>query len=215
MKRLISTYVLLFILLLLPSQGIQAHQQAINANSKEVLNYPLVKDAKIRTALDSLKGTDGEWARRSISGYNQSGRPIKVLFKNLSQIAPQFKDLDALGWKDENGNLLIFINEKHKDVPAEALGALLSHESIHQDDDNSIQEETYGWTFEAEVWMQLKDKYPELKTISPGKYPLIDRENMMEMLFRRAGFSSELIEQKVRSNPSYKSLPERSPGFGL
>lgn len=187
-----------------------------NKDKKEIPagDYPLVKDKLIVKALDSLIGTDGEWARRSIAGHNKTNHSIKVLFKNLSEISPEFKDHDALGWQDESGQLLIFINEKHKNAPEASIGSLLAHESIHQDRVNSIQEETYGWTYEAEVWMQLKEKYPELKTIAPGEYPLVDRENLMEMLFRKANFSSKLIEEKVHSNFSYKSLPETSPGFG-
>jgi hypothetical protein len=177
--------------------------------------YPGIKDTKIIKALDCLQGTDGEWARRAISGYNASKSPIKVLFKDLSTINKEFSNLDALGWQDEQGKLLIFINKKHNDAPPEALGALLSHESIHQDRYNSIKEETYGWTYEAEVWIQLKEKYPHLKNIAPGENSLVDRENMMEMLFRKGNFTPKLIEQKVRSNPSYKSLPETSPGFGM
>lgn len=196
------------------AEGVQDIQE-VATSAIEPGAYPLVKDPHIIKGLDSLIGTDGEWARRAIAGNNETNKPIKVLFKNLSSISPQFKDHDALGWQDEKGDLLIFINEKHKGCPPQVLGSLLSHEAIHQDRLNSIQEETYGWTFEAEVWMQLKEKYPELKTIPPGKYPLVDRENLMEMLFRKAGFKSDLIEQKVRSNPGYKSLPESSPGFGL
>lgn len=177
-------------------------------------DYPLVKDRRLVQALDCLIGTDGEWARRAIVGNNASGKPIEVLFKNLSTISPEFTYHDALGWRKDNGDLLIFVSHLHKSTPIEALGSLLSHESVHQDQTNSISEETYGWTYEAEVWMQLKDKYPHLKEIAPGQYPLVDRENTMEMLFRKAGFTTKLIEQKVRANNSYKSLPETSPGFG-
>lgn len=176
--------------------------------------YPGVKDKKIIKALDSLVGTDGEWARRAIAGYNSINKPIEVVFKDLGSISKEFADHDALGWKDDNGKLLIFINKMHKDAPYQALGSLLSHEAIHQDRDNSVQEEVYGWTFEAEVWMQLKEKYPELKDIPPGESSLVDRENLMEMLFRKGQFTSRLIEQQVRYNPSYKNLPETSPGFG-
>lgn len=177
--------------------------------------YPLVKNKDIVQALDCLAGTDGEWARRAIAGFNNSNRPIKVLYKNLTTISPEFKGHFAVGWKDESGNLLIFISDEHKNAPYQALAALLCHESIHQDDKNSISEETYGWTYEAEIWMQLKNKYPELKQLSPGENSLVDRLNLMEMLFRKANFKPTLIEREVRSNLSYKSLPETSPGFGL
>ena len=217
MKKL-SVLILLFIILFIPKYAsyTQEISSALPANSEiKTGSYPLVKDKRLIQALDSIKGTDGEWARRAISGYNHSGKPIEVIFKDLSSISPEFKDHDALGWRKDNGDLLIFVSHRHKDCPPEAIGSLLSHESIHQDKDNSIKEETFGWTFEAEVWMQLKEKYPDLKTIPPGKYSLVDRENLMEMFFRKGGFTSKIIEQKVRANHSYKSLPETSPGFGI
>lgn len=194
---------------------LSVQSEETSQNSVMPCDYGHIKNKKIIKALDSLIGTDGEWARRVISGKNSTNKPVKILFKNLSTISPQFASMDALGWQDENNNLIIFINNAHKDAPAEAIAALLSHESIHQDKQNSFAEETYGWTYEAEVWIQLKNKYPVLKNISPGEYPLVDRENLMEMLFRKGNFSSKLIEEKVRSNFSYKSLPETSPGFGM
>lgn len=190
---------------------IQAYSKDLQDNN---LDLSLIKDSKIIEALDKLKNTDGEWALKAISGENDSNYPIRVMFKNLFEISKDFSDLDALGWRDENNKLIIFINAKHKKAPPEAIAALLSHESIHQDRLNSFKEEIYGWTYEAEVWIQLKNKYPYLKQIAPGEYPLVDRENTMEMLFRQAGFTSKLISEKVRSNVNYKSLPETSPGFG-
>jgi hypothetical protein len=194
----------------------QSYQQVENVTGSDIEtgSYPLITNNKIVKALDSLVNTDGEWARRAIAGYNDTGYPIKVLFKNLGTIGKEFTTHDAIGWLDENGKLLIFINEKHKEAPPEAIGALLCHESIHQDRENSYREEIYGWTFEAETWIQLKEKYPHLKNISPGDVPLVDRLNLMEMLFRKGNYTPKFIEEQVRTNQSYKSLPETSPGFG-
>lgn len=178
-------------------------------------HYPNVKNKKLVQALDSLVDTDGEWARRAISGKNDIDLPIKVVFGNLSSLVPGSNIDFAIGWKDRNNKLTIFINKSLKGAPYQALGALLAHESIHQDRKNSIAEETYGWTLEAETWIQLKEKYPELKTLSPGENPLVDRLNMLELLFRKANYTSRLIEREIRSSARYKSLPETSPGFGM
>lgn len=211
-----SLKILIIVLVIMIQHTVMVYSEDFLPASDQIKygSYPLVKDRRLVQALDCLVGTDGEWARKAIMGSNFSGKPIEVLFKDLSTISSEFTYHDALGWRKDNGDLLIFVSHLHKNAPIEALASLLSHESIHQDQNNSINEETYGWTYEAEVWIQLKNKYPYLKDISPGEYSLVDRENTMEMLFRKAGFTTKLIEQKVRANNSYKSLPETSPGFG-
>lgn len=98
-----------------------------------------------------LKGTNGEFSRKAILGNNLTGEPIKVEFKDLGEIGKEYSGFDALGWKKGN-KLYIFINQKHKTAPPGALAALLSHEALHQDEYNSLAEETYAWTMEASVW---------------------------------------------------------------
>jgi hypothetical protein len=83
--------------------------------------------------------------KKSHLGENLSKRPIKIMFKDLSEISPIYANFDALGWKEKDGQLFIFINKKHCLAPKEALASILCHEAIHQDEFSSIEEETYGW----------------------------------------------------------------------
>ena len=146
--------------------------------------YKEVSDDHIfYVALDMLKDTNGEFSRRAIMGNNLSKKPVRVMFKDLGSIRPDYADYDALGWK-KNKRLYIFINPKHKEAPPGAIAALLSHEAIHQDEYNSIAEETYAWTMEASVWSEILELYPE------------SDENLT-----------------VQSNEGYKGLPATSPGF--
>ena len=108
-------------------------------------------DDRIIRAIEAMKGTLGDYSRRAILGDNLSEKPIKVEFRDLAQINEAYKDFDALGWKYKE-KLYIFINIKHQDAPKEALASILSHEALHQDELNSINEETYCWTLEAAVW---------------------------------------------------------------
>lgn len=101
------------------------------------------KDEVIYVALDMLKGTNGEFSRNAILGNNLSGRPVKIEFKDLGTINQSYANFDALGWK-KNKQLYIYINPRHKDAPPGALSALLSHEALHQDEYNSLAEETYA-----------------------------------------------------------------------
>lgn len=74
------------------------------------------KEEVIFVALDMLKGTNGEFSRKAILGNNLSGQPVKIEFKDLSEIGKEYASFDALGWKKSN-KLYIFINQKHKNAP--------------------------------------------------------------------------------------------------
>ena len=167
------------------------------------------KDEIFYVALDMLKGTNGEFSRNAILGNNLSGRPVKIEFRDLGTINPDYAKFDALGWK-KNKQLFIFINPRHKDAPPGALAALLSHEALHQDEFNSLAEETYAWTMEAAVWCEIVQQYPESEEIL---HPLVTRENTLKQLFEKGGYSNKYIKKTVFSNEGYKNLPATSPGF--
>ncbi len=166
-------------------------------------------DDRIIKAVESMKGGLSDYSRRAILGENLTGKPIKIEFRNLAQFNEAYKDFDALGWKQKD-KLYIFINQKHYDAPKEALASILSHEAIHQDELNSINEETYCWTLEAAVWTSFTEKKPELQNIS---HPLVDRENTIKRLFVKGGYTNKYIRKSVLSNAGYQTLPSRSPGF--
>lgn len=177
---------------------------AIKPLYKSVSKEPLVM-----VALDMLVGTNGEFSRNAIMGNNLSNRPMKVEFKNLSEINEKYANFDALGWK-KGKQLTIYINAKHKDAPPGAIAALLSHEALHQDEYNSIAEETYAWTMEAAVWCDILRMYPESRE---NLSPLVNREDNLKKMFEKGNYSDKYIKKEVRQNPGYKGLPQTSPGF--
>lgn len=177
---------------------------AVYKNYKDVTD----NDNLIR-AVELLKDTTGKYSHEAILGKNLSKKPIKIEFANLGAINPMYTNFDALGWKKKK-NLCIYINEKHKDAPVEALSAILAHEAIHQDEFNSLNEETYAWTLEAAVWTQLTEDNPKLENIS---HPLVERENVIKKLFIRGDYTSKYIHKFVVTNKGYQNLPERSYGF--
>ncbi len=164
---------------------------------------------KIVKALELLKNTAGEFSRKAILGDNLSEKPIKIEFMNLYDINPNYANFDALGWK-KSGKLFIYINRKHLDAPEEALAAVLAHEAIHQDEFNSLNEETYAWTLEAAVWTQLLEDRPKLENIP---HPLVARQNTIHKLFIKGNYTDKYIRKSVTSNLGYQNLPSRSPGF--
>ena len=167
------------------------------------------KDEVIYVALDMLKGTNGEFSRNAILGNNLSGRPVKIEFKDLGTINQSYANFDALGWK-KNKQLYIYINPRHKDAPPGALSALLSHEALHQDEYNSLAEETYAWTMEAVVWSELLKIYPDSNNLESA---LVTRENVLKQLLEKGNHTNKYIKKTVYANEGYKNLPLTSPGF--
>ena len=202
MKKILS---ILSLFLLLCSNAF-----AIEVTDELYKKYKHVTDdANLIQALEILNETSGKYSNEAILGKNLSKKPIKIEFMNLMTISPMYMNFDALGWKKKK-ELFIYINEKHKDAPPEALSALLAHEAIHQDEFNSLNEETYAWTLEAAVWTQLSDDNPELEKIA---HPLVERENVIKKLFVRGDYTNKYIHKFVITNKGYQNLPERSVGF--
>jgi len=168
------------------------------------------KDEIFYVALDMLKNTTGEFSRIAILGNNLTQKPVKIEFKNLGEINKDYADFDALGWK-KGKRLYIYINPRHKDAPAGALAALLAHEALHQDEYNSIAEETYAWTMEATVWCEILEEYPEAG--DDKMHPLVVREDTLKKLFEKGNYSSKYIKKAVVQNKGYQDLPSTSPGF--
>ncbi|MCD8378692.1 MAG: hypothetical protein LUB59_07895 [Candidatus Gastranaerophilales bacterium] len=188
----------------LPDKYTQQYIDYISEEYKDVTNNEL-----LFVALDMLKGTDGDFSRKAILGYNLTGYPIKVQFKELSSVNKAYANFDAVGWKKKK-KLYIYINPKHQAAPPAALAALLAHEALHQDEYNSLSEETYAWTMEAVVWIDLSEIYPECNVESNA---LVKRENTLKKLFQKGGNSQKYIKKSVYQNKGYQGLPLTSPGF--
>ena len=182
-------------------------QEYIDSISDE---YKNVSDEQIfHVALDMLKGTSGDFSRKAILGYNVTQTPVKVMFKDLSELNEAYKTFDAIGWK-KKGKLYIYINPKHEYAPPGALAALLAHEAIHQDEYNSLSEETYAWTMEAIVWTEILKMYPESNNLESA---LVTRENILKQLLEKGNNTNKYIKKTVFANEGYKNLPLTSPGF--
>lgn len=167
------------------------------------------KDEVFYVALDMLKDTQGMFSRNAILGNNLSQKPVKIEFRDLGQIREEYSTFDALGWK-KGKNLYIYISNRHKKAPAGAIAALLAHEALHQDEFNSLAEETYAWTMEAYVWDDILKAYPES---NQEGHALVKRENTLKKLLEKGNYTNKYIKKAVMQNAGYKNLPSYSPGF--
>ena len=169
----------------------------------------VTKEERIMETLELMKGGLADFSRNAILGNNLTNEPIFITFDDLSKFGQAYANFDALGWKKKD-RLYIYINKKHQDAPTPALAAVLAHEALHQDEFNSLNEETYAWTLEAAVWTQLSEKDPKY---NDSMHPLVIRENTLKKLFIKGNYTNKYIRKTVYQNPGYSNLPSRSPGF--
>lgn len=132
----------------------------------------------------------------------------RLMFKNMRELGKAYQTHDALSIITESGQHLVFISDRHRDAPPPALAAIIAHEAIHHDTENSIQEEIVGWSREAQAWQHMLSRYPTLKEIPNGKFPLVDRQNAIAVLQQQ----NRLVDE-IQKNVAYKDLPQRSTGF--
>ncbi len=200
----------------LQSQKVQSEILSFNEEELRERYKKVTSETRIMEALELLKETrGGVFSHNAILGNNPTHKPIEVQFKDLTELSPKYASFDALGWRKgvkgkRSDKLTIYINQKHFDAPAGAIAALLAHEALHQDEFDSLNEETYAWTMEAFVWTQICDKQPHLEEIT---HPLVTRENILKKLLEKGEYTNKYIKKSVFSNPSYSNLPVRSPGF--
>ena len=209
MKKRLFCLLFGFFIAILPISAVEISQKQPLDDTVYKKYKNITDNESLIRAVEMLENTTGKYSKEAILGKNLTNKPIQIKFANLASINPLYMNFDALGWKEKK-RLTIYINEKHKDAPIEALCAILAHEAIHQDEHNSLNEETYAWTLEAAVWTQLSDDNPELEKIS---HPLVERENVIKKLFVRGDYSSKYIYKFVVTNKGYQNLPERSYGF--
>lgn len=188
----------------LPSKYTSEYIDSLALEYKKITNYQI-----FHVALDMMKGTSADFSRKAILGYNLTQKPIKIEFKDLSELNESYSSFDAVGWKKKN-RLYIFINPKHETAPPAALAALLAHEALHQDEYNSLSEETYAWTMEANVWCEMLKQYPESNNLESA---LVTRENVLKQLLEKGAYTNKYIKKTVYANDGYKNLPLTSPGF--
>ncbi len=190
--------------------GMSVNKPEFDTDNYAKVYKKVTKDGAVMQAMELMKNLNiAKYSYNALMGNNLTDKPFKIEFKNISEINPEYASFDALGW-EKKGTLYIYINEKHRNAPPEAIAALLSHEAIHQDKFASLNEETYAWTLEAAVWMKLSEKNPSVENSASS---LVVRENMLKKLFVKGDYTDKYIKKAVYTNPGYKKLPTRSPGF--
>lgn len=190
MKKLFLILCITLTVLFSKANVIQANDFAVNtANTRIAASLYMLNDLGQKDVIAILKG------------QNDTGKPIRVMFRNLDIYG--CGDCEAFTTKTKAGSLVIFINEIHKDAPLEAIACLIAHESQHHTMANTKQEELRAWLKEAATWNAFVRKDA---LVAASNHPLVKRENKIAKINSRDNGQGKAIEQVIAQNPVYAQL---------
>ena len=167
----------------------------------------LIFGAQTANAYDLNKMTDNQTilsALKTLENNNQTDvlariekNNVQIMFYDLTLISLSYAKHYAVASTDENGDNYILINSNLINSPKEALACLIAHESVHELQHATYEEEVKATTTEAQTWELLKDGVS-------AKYNndvLVKRLNTL-LLIKGAGQNN--IAKAIAQNSFYK-----------
>lgn len=160
----------------------------------------ITSNTTISSALSALEGVGRNDVIAILSGRNSTGKPIRVMFRNLDIYG--CGNCEALTTKTRGGDLVIYLNEEHRSAPVETIACLIAHESQHHTFTNTKAEELRAWISETTTWNAFVRKN---RSIAYMNHPLVKRENYISKLYVNQN-GVDNIKQLIAKNPVYAGL---------
>ena len=160
----------------------------------------LTKSPEIQAALSKLEATHCTRALAILNGQNPTKKPIRIMFRNLAVMG--FGTCEAVTANTDKG-LIIFIHSKHKTNSPEAIACLIAHETEHNENTQTFEEELRAWNTEINTWEKMVAYNPSVKD---GGTDLVKRLNYITKLYKRGNNSMSEIQGILAKNPAYSKL---------
>ncbi len=178
MKKLITALILMFFL-------------SVNAAYAYDINN-ISDNTRIISALKILEDNNQTDVLARLNKHK-----VKIIFYDLSLLSYSYAKHYAVASTDEYGDNYILINSNLSSSPKEALACLIAHESVHELEHATYEEEVRATITEAKTWLLLKDKVS-------GKYEndiLVKRLNNL-LAMHETG--DNLIAKAISNNAFYQ-----------
>lgn len=160
----------------------------------------LSTSSEIQAALSRLEAVHATRALAILNGANPTKKPIRIMFRNLAVMG--YGTCEAITAKTDKG-LIIFINSKHKGNSPEAIACLIAHETEHNENTQTFEEELRAWNTEINTWQKMTEYNPSVKD---GGTDLVKRLNYITKLYKRGNNSMSEIQGVLAKNPAYSKL---------
>ena len=152
----------------------------------------MTEDSKILSALRVLNDNNQSAV---LTRIDQS--KTKIMFYDLTLLSFSYAKHYAVASVDEYGDKYILINSNLRNSPSEALACLIAHESVHQLEHATFDEEVRATQTEAKTWMLLKDRV----SAQYSNDALVKRLNKLVSMEENG---SNLIAKSISENSFYK-----------
>ena len=169
----------------------------------------ITSDEKILSAVKLLRDTHAIASYKRILGKNPTSKAMSIEFKDLSKIDSIYENFAGVV-RMKNGRLHIFVNAQHKDAPVKVIAVLLAGLSVHCDSLDSVNEQIFAWSLEANLWDYFLYQNPGLELFDNK---LVKRENAIRKLYIASPENVNYIIRLVRMSDAYNKLEIDSPGY--
>lgn len=198
--------------------GITPEKLAINKGQSDIIrvfakydkdgNKKNISTTNLDKAINLLQETSlGPIFYECINGKNKTSKPINISYNDLSK----FNKGNCFAITQlSKGKIFIFINEDLQYSSPEALATLIASMTVHQDGQDSINEEIYCATLMATLWAIFTENNEKLKIENSE---LVRTLNYYEQVFRENDYEISTFKPLIEFNPEYKNLRKSSRGF--
>jgi len=153
---------------------------------------------KITSAVEVIKTYGFEKNIAVLQGDNYTHKPVKIIFKDLSEVNFSYSKFYAISANDDStGDLYILINNDLKDSDVKALACLILHESNHckKNAADSVSEEMVAHTQEVMLYIRILEDDATLKDRTDDR--LVVRLNKLKKIY------DDAIKAYITGNTNY------------
>lgn len=156
------------------------------------------EEQKINSALEVLRKYGYEKNLEILNGNNYTHNPVKIIFKDLSEVNFAYSKFYAISANDDSmGNLYILINDNLRNTNIKALACLILHESNHcrYNKPCNVSEELQSHLLEVMLYNKILEDDENLQSKTEDR--LILRLNKLKKIY------DDAIRSYITSNTSY------------
>ena len=161
----------------------------------------ITKNPKLTQSLEALEKVNKREVISILNGNNKTGKPIRVMFRELEIYG--LSKCEAATLRTKAGGVVVYINKKYQDAPAEAIACLIAHESQHSALTGTKAEEVRAWLREVTAWNSIVRYNPQIVN---NPYPLLKRFKYINKLYVADNNGPKKIEEVIASHPVYANL---------
>jgi hypothetical protein len=152
---------------------------------------------KIEAAIEIIKNYGYKENVATLKGKNYTYKPVKIIFKDLTEINFAYSKFFAVTVTNDDGDLYILINNNLQNSDVRVLACLILHESNHCKENSldSVTEEVNAHEQETALYLHLLEDDRNLQYKVEDR--LIIRENRLKKIF------DDALMSYISSNTSY------------